>query len=91
LSGNIINSGSLTKIGAGTLTLTGTNTYSGGTNLNGVILAVNSDGNLGTGALSLMAAHSKRWQPVVESLQAKLSRSMPGAAHFWPMPAPPRP
>jgi autotransporter-associated beta strand protein len=52
LSGNIINSGSLTKIGAGTLTLTGTNTYTGGTNLNGGVLAVNSDGNLGTGALS---------------------------------------
>jgi fibronectin-binding autotransporter adhesin len=34
------------------LTLTGVNTYSGGTNLNGGILAVNSDVNLGTGALS---------------------------------------
>jgi autotransporter-associated beta strand protein len=44
--------GSLTKIGTGTLTLTGTNTYSGGTNLNGGTLAINSDVNLGTGALS---------------------------------------
>jgi fibronectin-binding autotransporter adhesin len=42
----------LTKIGTGTLTLTNTNTYSGGTNLNGGILAVNSDVNLGTGPLS---------------------------------------
>jgi len=44
--------GSLTKVGMGTLTLTGANTYRGGTNLNGGILAVIIDGNLGTGPLS---------------------------------------
>ena len=44
--------GSLTKVGSGRLTLTGANTYSGGTYLNGGILAVNSDDNLGTGPLS---------------------------------------
>ena len=32
--------------------MTGANSYSGGTNLNGGILAVNSDLNLGTGPLS---------------------------------------
>ena len=32
--------------------MTGINTYTGGTNLNGGILAVNSDRNLGTGPLS---------------------------------------
>jgi autotransporter-associated beta strand protein len=42
----------LTKVGSGTLTLTGPNTYSGGTNLDGGIVAVNSDDNLGTGPLS---------------------------------------
>src|SRR5262249_12102326 len=44
--------GSLTKVGNGTLTLTGANMYTGGTNLNGGTLAVNSDTNLGTGPLS---------------------------------------
>jgi outer membrane autotransporter protein len=44
--------GSLIKVGAGTLTLTGANTYSGGTSLNGGVLAVNNVGNLGTGGLS---------------------------------------
>ncbi len=48
-SGNIINSGSLTKIGAGTLTLSGNNTYTGGTNILGGVLSVSSDTNLGTG------------------------------------------
>ena len=47
LSGQIINLGSLTKIGAGTLTLTGINTYAGGTVVNGGILAVGADVNLG--------------------------------------------
>jgi autotransporter-associated beta strand protein len=44
--------GSLIKVGTGTLTLSGANTYSGGSNFNGGILAVSSDSNLGTGPLS---------------------------------------
>jgi fibronectin-binding autotransporter adhesin len=53
LSGLISGGGALTKTGPGTLTLLNpTNTYSGGTNFNGGILAVNSDSNLGTGPLS---------------------------------------
>ncbi len=53
LSGNIINSGSLTKIGTGLLSLSGNNAYTGGTNILGGVLSVSSDSNLGTGGIAI--------------------------------------
>src|SRR5439155_11175101 len=45
-SGKIL---ALTKSGAGTLTLSNANTYSGGTTINGGTLVARADGALGTG------------------------------------------
>ncbi len=47
LSGQIINTGSLTKTGLGTLMLTGANTYTGGTFINTGTLALGGAGTLG--------------------------------------------
>ena len=69
--GNISGSGSLTKLGAGTLTLTGTNTYEGGTTVNAGTLSIGSDANIGGGTNTLAggaalqltgnAAYSSDW------------------------------
>jgi fibronectin-binding autotransporter adhesin len=47
-SGNISGTGTLTQQGAGTLTLTGSNSYSGGTTLSAGILNLGSSGAIGT-------------------------------------------
>jgi fibronectin-binding autotransporter adhesin len=55
-SGNVSGTGSLSKIGPGTLVLTGNNTYSGGTNVfPGTLLAAGNN-TLGTGLVQLFNA-----------------------------------
>ncbi len=49
LAGLISGVGSLTKISSGTLVLSGANTYTGGTSVNGGVLAISNEGNLGAG------------------------------------------
>ena len=52
-AGVISGNGSLAISGGGTQTLTGTNTYTGGTTITSVVLAVGSAGNLGNGPLTI--------------------------------------
>jgi autotransporter-associated beta strand protein len=49
---NPVNVGSLTKTGAGTLILTGANSYSNGTTISGGTLEVGNSGALGTGSVT---------------------------------------
>lgn len=48
-----LGTGSLTKSGGGTLTLSGDNAYSGGTTITGGVLAITSTGDAGTGDISI--------------------------------------
>ena len=50
LASSLSGTGGLTKTGAGTMTLSGINSYQGGTTINGGTLAVSSDTNLGAAA-----------------------------------------
>jgi len=47
VSANLAGTASLVKNTGGTLVLSGTNTYSGGTQINGGVLSISADANLG--------------------------------------------
>jgi autotransporter-associated beta strand protein len=56
MAGAITGAGNLIKRGAGTLTLTGANTYTGTTAIEGGTLAITALSNIGTGAINIPAA-----------------------------------
>ena len=50
ISSTLAGTGGLVKSGAGTVVLTGTNTYTGSTTINAGTIRISSDYNLGNGA-----------------------------------------
>src|SRR5262249_3700785 len=80
LSGGV--SGSLIKVGTGTLTLTGNNTYSGGTTVNGGLINFNSANNFGTGAITLDGGGLQWAAGTTTDISSKLSQLAAGGGVF---------
>ena len=73
LSNAIIGSGALIKSDAGTLTLTGVNSYSGGTTLSGGVLSVSTDANLGAAPTSSQPYLTTNYLTIAGTLEIQQS------------------
>ncbi len=70
-SGVLSGGGSLTKIGAGTLTLTGVNTFSGGTFIQAGTLSFGY-GSLGTGTIAFTSNSTLQWYRNAQDISSQL-------------------
>jgi len=81
--------GSITKIAAstGTLTLSGTNTYTGGTNLNGGALSISNGSALGTGTLNVNLSTGATFLTVTNTAATDVGNAIampaPGSAQLY--------
>lgn len=87
ISGDVVDAasaGTLVKSGAGTLTLSGNNRYSGGTSVHQGTLRVESDGALGSGGLSMQGAGTLALSGTALSLGNAVTLSDTNRVVVWP-------
>jgi autotransporter-associated beta strand protein len=80
----ITGAGSITKAGAGPLTLSATNTYSGGTTINAGTLAATTSSSLGTGAIAIGSSGTLTWTGIGNTT---ISNALSGTGVFNVTPA----
>lgn len=81
-SGVISGTGSVTKLGAGTMTLTSTNTYTGATLINGGLVEFSAANNFGTGNITINGGGIRWATGNTTDISFSLTAYGPGGATF---------